>query len=213
MGNLNKTPSNSPLSGGGLKIYVALQPLNHNALPYAIDELLELNDSDAQFLLSAGYVRLANDAESQGFVAKPTMPPIPPNKVVLVGGDWAGTDSLVKSLQSQLTESKAKVEELEIQENYLQELVGAKDERIAQLSQQLSDIKQLLYSKLSKAELNAELDKRGIEHDAGAKNDELEALLIADDKSASEDNEQQTPTPSLANEEDDDGESEDVAEA
>ncbi len=193
------------------QIYVALQPLNHNALPYAIDELLELSDSDAQFLLSAGYVRLANDAESQLFKPDPIL--LPSNKVVSVGGDdGTGTDSLIKSLQSQLAESKAKVEELEIQENYLQELVGAKDERIAQLSQQLSDTKQLLYSKLSKAELNAELDKRGIEHDASAKNDELEALLIADDKSASEDNEQQTPTPSLANE-DDDGESEDVAEA
>lgn len=32
-----------------------------------------------------------------------------------------------------------------------------------------------------KADLNAELDKRGIEHDAYARNDELEALLMADD--------------------------------
>lgn len=32
-----------------------------------------------------------------------------------------------------------------------------------------------------KADLNAELDKRGIEHDAYARNDDLEALLMADD--------------------------------
>lgn len=33
-----------------------------------------------------------------------------------------------------------------------------------------------------KKDLSAELDKRGIEHDAAARNDDLEALLIADDE-------------------------------
>ncbi len=37
------------------------------------------------------------------------------------------------------------------------------------------------YSKLTKAELNAELDKRGIAHDAKATNEVLQALLVADD--------------------------------
>jgi hypothetical protein len=37
------------------------------------------------------------------------------------------------------------------------------------------------YGKLTKAELNAELDKRGIAHDAKATNEVLQALLVADD--------------------------------
>lgn len=38
------------------------------------------------------------------------------------------------------------------------------------------------YGNLTKAQLNAELDKRGIAHDAKATNAELEALLVADDE-------------------------------
>ena len=37
------------------------------------------------------------------------------------------------------------------------------------------------YGKLTKAELNKELDKRGIAHDPKASNEALEALLVADD--------------------------------
>ena len=43
------------------------------------------------------------------------------------------------------------------------------------------------YSKLTKAELNAELDKRGIAHDAAAKNADLEALLTANDMAKRQD--------------------------
>lgn len=39
-----------------------------------------------------------------------------------------------------------------------------------------------VYGNLTKAQLNAELDKRGIAHDAKATNAELEALLVADDE-------------------------------
>lgn len=39
-----------------------------------------------------------------------------------------------------------------------------------------------VYGNLTKAQLNAELDKRGIAHDPKAINAELEALLVADDK-------------------------------
>lgn len=42
-----------------------------------------------------------------------------------------------------------------------------------------------VYGNLTKAQLNAELDKRGIAHDAKATNAELEALLVADDEQKS----------------------------
>lgn len=42
------------------------------------------------------------------------------------------------------------------------------------------------YGKLTKAELNTELDKRGITHDAKAINADLEALLVADDSKKAE---------------------------
>ena len=42
-----------------------------------------------------------------------------------------------------------------------------------------------VYGNLTKAQLNAELDKRGIAHDPKAINAELEALLVADDEQKS----------------------------
>ncbi len=184
MGNLNKTPSNSPQSykqaGGGLKNYVALQKINHSGVVVAIGEVLALSDNDAQFLLTAGYVReaIAGDGEPK---------PVPEVQV----GNHAdvGDGSLVEALQEQLAEKENKVNGLlasvEYQEKILDNFRQRSQARLDFINQLISErnaTNALLYTKMTKDELNAELDKRKIEHDAKAKNDELEALLVANDK-------------------------------
>ncbi len=147
---------------------LALIPIRHNGKNYPKGAVIEMPTADSFFLKKAGYVRQATPDEiaayQQAAQTQPSNPPLnPPNAnsnshlppTHQVGDDNLDDNSDDKSeLNSPLTQTTP--------------------DKTAEVT--VAD-----YGKLTKAELIAELSKRQIEHNPKAKNDELEALLVADD--------------------------------
>lgn len=150
---------------------IALSAIRHDGKDYQQGELIALNSNDKLFLEKAGYVRTATDneiaqANAQADLAKaentatPMVEELPTNKPQLVDQTVTHPEQPTEQPVEQATEPAT----LEAQPVDLP-VATAVD-----------------YSKLKKAELNAELDKRGIAHDSDLTNAQLAALLVANDK-------------------------------
>lgn len=178
-------------------ILAALYPISHNNTLYQAGELLELSDTDAKFLRLSKCVReptvdelksyqelqnpapiiTANedDTDHAGLEDKPSSDNEDAADVNAEGWDDKVDDAPVVEVeapQPETVEPEPVVEappqtELEVVEP---ETLQPEPEAVANP-----------YDGWLKKDLNAELDKRGIDHDATATNDTLEALLIEDD--------------------------------
>lgn len=154
---------------------IALSAIRHDGKDYHQGELITLNSNDKLFLEKAGYVRTATDNEiaqakaQQADLAENMVAPVAEN----LPTDKPQLADQTVTHPEQPTEQPAE-----------------QSPKPATLEAEPVDLPVATvvdYSKLTKAELNAELDKRGITHDAAAKNADLEALLTADDMAKSQD--------------------------
>ena len=150
---------------------IALSSIRHDGKDYHQGELITLNSNDKLFLEKAGYVRTATDNEIAQ--AKAQQADLAENMVAPVAENLP-TD------KPQLADQTVTHPEQPTEQSFTPATLEAQpvDLPVATVVD---------YSKLTKAELNAELDKRGITHDAAAKNADLEALLTADDMAKSQD--------------------------
>lgn len=150
---------------------IALSAIRHDGKDYHQGELITLNSNDKLFLEKAGYVRTATDNEIAQ--AKAQQSDLAENMVAPVAENLP-TD------KPQLADQTVTHPEQPTEQSFTPATLEAQpvDLPVATVVD---------YSKLTKAELNAELDKRGITHDAAAKNADLEALLTADDMAKSQD--------------------------
>lgn len=150
---------------------IALSAIRHDGKDYHQGELITLNSNDKLFLEKAGYVRTATDNEIAQ--AKAQQADLAENMVAPVAENLP-TD------KPQLADQTVTHPEQPTEQSFTPATLEAQpvDLPVATVVD---------YSKLTKAELNAELDKRGITHDAAAKNADLEALLTADDMAKSQD--------------------------
>ena len=169
-------------------ILAALYPISHNNTLYQAGELLELSDTDAKFLRLSKCVREPtvdelksyqelqnpapiitaneNDTDHAGLQPQPPSdsdPDAPQSKVVKV------VEADPEAVQAE-TIGSVKMPPAETVEVVEPETPQPEPEAVANP-----------YDGWLKKDLNAELDKRGIDHDATATNDTLEALLIEDD--------------------------------
>lgn len=152
-------------------VCIALSAIRHDGKDYRQGELITLNSNDKLFLEKAGYVRTATDNEIAQ--AKAQQSDLAENMVAPVAENLP-TD------KPQLADQTVTHPEQPTEQSFTPATLEAQpvDLPVATVVD---------YSKLTKAELNAELDKRGITHDAAAKNADLEALLTADDMAKSQD--------------------------
>ena len=150
---------------------IALSAIRHDGKDYHQGELITLNSNNKLFLEKAGYVRTATDNEIAQ--AKAQQADLAENMVAPVAENLP-TD------KPQLADQTVTHPEQPTEQSFTPATLEAQPV-------DLPVAKPMDYSKLTKAELNAELDKRGITHDAAAKNADLEALLTADDMAKSQD--------------------------
>lgn len=151
---------------------IALSAIRHDGKDYNQGELITLNNNDKLFLEKAGYVRTATDNEiaqanaHQADLAKakntlaPVAEELPTDKPQLADQTVTHPEQPTEQPVEQPTEPAT----LEAQ------------------PVELPVAPTVDYNKLKKAELNAELDKRGITRESDLTNTQLVALLVADDK-------------------------------
>lgn len=169
-------------------IVTALMAISHNRVEYAKGATFEVDEKDIVFLNLAGCVRDPTADELKAYEERQTLatvtatepddtdhaglqpqppsdsdPDAPPSKVVKVveADPEAVQAETIGSVKMPLAETVEVVEP---------ETLQPEPEAVANP-----------YDGWLKKDLNAELDKRGIDHDATATNDTLEALLIEDD--------------------------------
>lgn len=136
---------------------LVLAQIRHNGTPYAVGDMVCLSENDKLFLEKAGYVRVATPDEVAEFEQKQA------------DANQSGADTPPNAnLNSHLDEQA---------EPPATEPVPPSDP----VPTPKAD-----YDKLTKSDLLSELTTRGIAHNPKAKNDELVALLVADDAKASE---------------------------
>lgn len=150
---------------------IALSAIRHDGKDYHQGELITLNSNNKLFLEKAGYVRTATDNEIAQ--AKAQQADLAENMVAPVAENLP-TD------KPQLADQTVTHPEQPTEQSFTPATLEAQPV-------DLPVAKPMDYSKLTKAELNAELDKRGIAHDAAAKNADLEALLTANDMAKRQD--------------------------
>ena len=151
---------------------IALSAIRHDGKDYKEGDLVTLNSNAKLFLEKAGYVRTATDNEIAQANAQ---------------ADLAKAENTVAPVAENLPTDKPQLADQTVTHP---EQPTEQSFTPATLEAQPVDLPVATvvdYSKLTKAELNAELDKRGITHDAAAKNADLEALLTADDMAKSQD--------------------------
>lgn len=150
---------------------IALSAIRHDGKDYQQGELIALNSNDKLFLEKAGYVRTATDNEIAQANAQ---------------ADLAKAENTATSMVEELPTNKPQLADQTVThpEQPTEQPVEQPTEP-ATLEAQPVDLPVATaadYSKLKKAELNAELDKRGIAHDSDLTNAQLAALLVANDK-------------------------------
>lgn len=155
---------------------IALSAIRHDGKDYKEGDLVTLNSNAKLFLEKAGYVRTATDNEIAQANAQ---------------ADLAKAENTVAPVAEDLPTDKPQLADQTVTHpEQPTEQPAEQSPKPATLEAEPVDLpvaKPMDYSKLTKAELNAELDKRGITHDAAAKNADLEALLTADDMAKSQD--------------------------
>lgn len=143
---------------------LVLAQIRHNGKNYQVGDVVCLSANDKLFLEKAKYVRTATPDEVAEFEQKQAGADNPPNA----------------NLNSHLQADPPTTSPMPPAD-----LVVAPDPVPVAEEQSTPDPK-VDYDKLTKSELVAELTARGIAHNPKAKNDELVALLVADDAKASE---------------------------
>lgn len=185
-------------------ILAALMPIKHNGKDYRAGQLLEVNEKDAVFLRMGGCVREPTTEELAAYEQKSYEAQRPPhaqthNTLVTHEGvqqlqDHTEPEELPSDTTGphadELTGTPVDVPEANAKQATDIE-VGIDADAGNAISEEGSDDTGKTqsnddkpvnpYDGWLKKDLNAELDKRGIEHDHSARNNELEALLIADD--------------------------------
>ena len=156
---------------------IALSAIRHDGKDYHQGELITLNSNNKLFLEKAGYVRTATDNEIAQAKAQQA--------------DLAKAENTVAPVAEDLPTDKPQLADQTVTHpEQPTEQPAEQSPKPATLEAEPVDLpvaKPMDYSKLTKAELNAELDKRGIAHDAAAKNADLEALLTANDMAKRQD--------------------------
>lgn len=159
---------------------VLLAQIRHNGTPYAISDVVCLSENDKLFLEKAGYVRVATADEVAEFEQKQTdanqsgadNPPNANSNSHLDNRESVGNDSKPNPPVNEPTQSQAEPQPSE----------GTPPADPVSMPDPVLPV--LAYDKLTKAELVSQLTTRGIAHNPKAKNDELVALLVADDNKA-----------------------------
>lgn len=157
---------------------LALMPIRHNGKNYPKGAVIEMPSADSFFLKKVGYVRQATPDEITAYQqtkqAQPLNSHLPPTHQANDDGFDDKNDKKSPVADKGLDSEPDDKSELN------SPLVETTPDKTAEVT--VVD-----YGKLTKAELIAELSKRQIEHNPKAKNDELEALLVSDDRSKTDD--------------------------
>lgn len=174
-------------------IVVALMAISHNRIDYPAGSVFEVPEKDVVFLQMSGYVREPtadeltayeerqtvaqveatepDESNHAGLVPKPTSDNEPDAPVIDESQSTTKTHDIAPSTEEAPAEQP--------------EQVTAEEVEMLQPEAVESEVAKSPYDGWLKKDLNAELDGREIEHDAAARNDELEALLVADDAAQS----------------------------
>ena len=163
-------------------IFAALYPISHNNTMYQAGELLEVTADDAVFLRLSKCVREPTSDELKSYQALQNPEPIAPVNDG-IGSDnelpqrTTATDEPVEVIEPE-TVAPAPVEVVEATQPEPVEVVEAVHPKPETVEPETVNP----YGGWLKKDLSAELTTRAIEHDTAARNDELEALLMADDQ-------------------------------
>lgn len=160
---------------------LVLAQIRHNGKNYQVGDVVCLSANDKLFLEKAKYVRTATPDEIAQYEQKQ-------NQTCQVGavGTNANSNSHLDNGESVGNDSEPT---LPVSEPTQTEPVSntPQPSEAVPLAEPVSvpePVPALAYDKLTKAELIAQLTTRGIAHNPKAKNDELVALLVADDNKA-----------------------------
>lgn len=163
-------------------VCVALATIRHNGTDYKEGDLVTLNSNDKFFLEKAGYVRTATDHEIA--TAKAQQAELEKaNTVTAPVAEQLPTDK--PQLADQTVTHPEQSAPATVETPAPAETAAPVTEPQATPVTPVAPVETAVtidYNKLKKAELNAELDKRGIAHDSDATNAELAALLVANDQ-------------------------------
>lgn len=154
-------------------IVVALMAISHNRIDYPAGTTFEAPEADVVFLKMAKCVREPTADEIKAYEERQTLAQVEaaePDDM-----DHAGLQPQPPSDSEPVAVEVVEAETIEVVEPDTVEPVEAVEAETAPESVTNP------YQGWLKKDLNAELDKRGIEHDAAARNDDLELLLINND--------------------------------
>lgn len=158
---------------------LVLAQIRHNGKNYQVGDVVCLSANDKLFLEKAKYVRVATPDEVAEFEQKQAGADNPPNANLnshldnreSVGNDSEPSPPVNEEVQTEPTQTEPIANEPQSSEA----VPPAEPVSVPE------PVPALAYDKLTKAELIAQLTARGINHNPKAKNDELVALLVADD--------------------------------
>ena len=146
------------------RIVVAMMAISHNRVDYPAGAVFEAPEKDSVFLEMAKYVREPTADELKAYEARQTLATVTatePDDINHVG------------LQPQPPSDSEPNTSGGLQGHVIIDELNANDPELVAAANP--------YDGWLKKDLSAELTTRAIEHDATARNDDLEALLIADD--------------------------------
>ena len=167
-------------------IVIALMAISHDRIDYPAGSVFEVPEKDVVFLKMAKCVRDPTADELKAYEERQTLATVTATQPEET--DHAGlqpqppSDSepdaveVVEAEAVEVVEAEPVVETVEAPQPEAIEPVQAVEPETVEPQPNKS-----AYNDWLKKDLNAELDKRGIEHDAAARNDDLELLLINDD--------------------------------
>ena len=168
------------------RIVIALMAISHDRIDYPAGSVFEVPEKDVVFLKMAKCVRDPTADELKAYEERQTLATVTATQPEET--DHAGlqpqppSDSepdaveVVEAEAVEVVEAEPVVETVEAPQPEAIEPVQAVEPETVEPQPNKS-----AYNDWLKKDLNAELDKRGIEHDAAARNDDLELLLINDD--------------------------------
>lgn len=149
-------------------IVVAMMTISHNRVDYPAGAVFEAPEKDVIFLKLAKYVREPTADELKAYEERHTLATVTTTEPDV--NDHAGLEAKPSSDNEDAAEAlQPEPKTIDIEPEGVEPETTEPEAIINS------------YDGWLKKDLNAELDKRGIEHDATARNDELEALLVADD--------------------------------
>lgn len=166
------------------RIVVALMAISHNRVDYPAGTVFEAPEKDVVFLKLAKYVREPTSEELAAYRASLAPQPITTTPDFNTANDNELPQRTTATDEPDTAEPKPETVEPEP----VVEAPQPEPELVVTETVEPEPVEAVTnpYDGWLKADLNAELDKRGIEHDAYARNDELEALLVADDAKQSD---------------------------